>query len=119
MSRSSGVGLNGSWSRDGADVEGGEHVRMGKGGDRARSVLKALQPRGIRRDRFGEDLDRDVAPETRVARAINLPHAAGADRRDDFIGTEARADRESHRGGSRIQPMTARVATRGGSADSR
>ena len=39
--------------------------------------------------RGGEDLDRDVAPEARVATAIDLAHAAGADGRDDLVRTEA------------------------------
>ena len=38
-----------------------------------------------------QDLDRDLAPEPRVARAVHLAHAAGAERRDDLVGAEARA----------------------------
>src|SRR5437867_7644320 len=45
---------------------------------------------------LGEYLDRDRAVQPRVARAINLPHPAGADRRDDLVGTE-------HSGCIRIQ----------------
>ena len=39
----------------------------------------------------GQDLDRDVAIQLRVARAIDLAHAAGADRHDDFVRAEASA----------------------------
>ena len=44
----------------------------------------------------GEDLDRDVATELRVARAIDLAHAAGAEWRDDFIGPESRTGSKQH-----------------------
>ena len=46
----------------------------------------------------GQDLDRDRAVEPRVARAIDLAHAAGADATGDFIGAEARAGDERHFG---------------------
>ena len=36
----------------------------------------------------GEDLDRDIATQFRVARAIDLAHATGTDRRDDFVDAE-------------------------------
>ena len=54
-------------------------------GDRASFLLEtrrvlALQP-----------LDRDDTIETRVAGFLHLAHAAGAERRDDFIRTETRA----------------------------
>jgi hypothetical protein len=35
------------------------------------------------------DLDRDLAIQLRVARAIDLAHAAGAERRDDFVRAKA------------------------------
>ena len=37
---------------------------------------------------------RDVAIQLRVARAIHLAHAAGADLRGDFVGAEAGAGGE-------------------------
>src|SRR5207302_6357793 len=40
-------------------------------------------------ERGGQNLQRHVATELNVARAINLAHAARADRRDDRIRTEA------------------------------
>jgi hypothetical protein len=42
----------------------------------------ALEPRravGVERPRLRQDLDRHLSPELRVARAIDLPHAAGAE----------------------------------------
>ena len=41
-------------------------------------------------------LDRDVAAQPRVARAIHLTHAAGAEEADDFVGTQFRANRKRH-----------------------
>ena len=43
-----------------------------------------------------KDFDRDVATELRVARAIDLAHAAGAERRQNLVGAETSARRESH-----------------------
>jgi hypothetical protein len=40
---------------------------------------------------IGENLDRDVAFETRVARAIHLTHSPAADWREDLIRAEPRA----------------------------
>ena len=47
---------------------------------------------GLRQVR-GEDLDRDVATEPRVLRAVDLAHATGAERAEDFIGAETRPGR--------------------------
>ena len=43
-----------------------------------------------------QHLDRDVAPEPRVAGAIDLAHPARAERRQDLVGTEFRPGRERH-----------------------
>ena len=44
--------------------------------------------------RVGQDLERDIAIQLRVARAIDLSHAAFADRRGDFVDAEAGAGGE-------------------------
>ena len=43
------------------------------------SRSNAAEAIGIVGERGGQDLDRDVAAEPRVARAIDLAHAAGAE----------------------------------------
>ena len=43
-----------------------------------------------------EHFHRDRTIQPRIARAIDLAHAARAERRDDFVGTESRAAREWH-----------------------
>jgi hypothetical protein len=46
---------------------------------------------GIGTDIRRKDLDGDGAIEPGVDRSIDLAHAAGADERRDFIGSESRA----------------------------
>ena len=52
----------------------------------------------------GQDLDGDAAIQPRVARAIDLAHAAGADRLTDLIRTEAGAKRQRHRCAANCNP---------------
>ena len=54
------------------------------------------EPIRIERKGVGQDFQRDVAIELRIARAIHLAHAAGAERGQNFIGTEVRAGSERH-----------------------
>ena len=56
----------------------------------------------------GQNLDRDVATEPAVARAIDLAHAAGAERRDDRC--RSRAARPPGRGWSAVAPSVTRAA---------
>ena len=59
-------------------VDGGD-VGMIQRGEDLGFALEARQPIGVVRERFGQDLDRDVAIQLRVARAIDLAHPACAD----------------------------------------
>ena len=54
-------------------------------------ALEAREPIGIARERFGQDFDGDVAIQLRIARAIDLAHAARADLAGDFIWAESSA----------------------------
>ena len=56
-----------------------------------RFPFETAEPIGVVGKGGGQYLDRDVAIEPGIARAIDLAHAAGAEGREDFIGTEARA----------------------------
>ena len=58
---------------------------------RARLLLEAMHAARIRRERLRDQLDRDVAPEPWIARAVDLAHAAGAEPADDLVGTDAYA----------------------------
>ena len=62
-------------------VERGQHLRL---------ALEACEAIGIERERVGDDLQRDVATELRIARAIDLAHPARAEGGDDLIRAEAR-----------------------------
>ena len=44
---------------------------------------------GIGDERFGDQLEGDIAPEARVAGAPDLAHASRAERSDELEGTEA------------------------------
>ena len=54
-----------------------------------RFTLEASKPLQIAGQRLRQDLQRDIAPELGVTRAIDLPHAAGAKEREDFVGAKA------------------------------
>ena len=60
-----------------------------------RFALEPRQPVRIMRERRRAGLDRDVAIQLRVARPIDLAHAAFADRRGDFVDAEAGAGSEA------------------------
>ena len=49
------------------------------------------------RERLGQDLDRDVAIQLRVAGAKDLPHAPFADAGDHFVDTETGTGGEGQR----------------------
>ena len=57
---------------------------------------ESREPIRIQRERFGQHLQRHVAIQLRVARAIHLPHPARTEDSKDFIGAEARAGSEYH-----------------------
>src|SRR5215470_17459085 len=59
-------------------------------------ALEALPGLGILREMRGENLDRNRAVQPRVARAIDLAHAACAQRRLDFIRPELGARGKPH-----------------------
>ena len=44
----------------------------------------------------GQDLDRDVAIQLRVARAIDLAHSACAQRREDLVDANPSAGSQGH-----------------------
>ena len=70
---------------------------------RARSGRGA---RGPAASAVGQGLERDVAMEPRVARPVNLAHAAPPDRRDDLVGANAhpRCERHGAAGVYRLRP---------------
>jgi hypothetical protein len=53
-----------------------------------RLALETRNAVGIRSKRLRENFDRDIAVEPSVPRPVDLAHAAGADRRQDFVNAE-------------------------------
>jgi hypothetical protein len=53
-----------------------------------RFALESSDTLWIGDEMFRQDLDGDVAPQTRVVGTINLTHAPGANCRQDFIRTQ-------------------------------
>ena len=52
-------------------------------------AFEAREPLAIGCEVFGQHLDGDVALELRIPGAIDLPHAASAERRDHLVRTNA------------------------------
>ena len=81
-------------------------IRMIQRGQHVRLAREARPPIGIVHERVGQNLQRDIALQLRVVRAIHLAHAAFADQPRDAIRTDRRA---------RLEPR--RVAQCGGGRD--
>src|SRR5258705_13903220 len=84
------------------------NVRMVQGGEELSFALEPREPLRVLSHRGQQHLDRDVAIQLRVARAIHLAHPTRPKQGDDFVRTEARTD--GHRHGtlvvaSRSSPM--------------
>ena len=62
-----------------SDVVDGGDVRVVENARRLGLLLEAAQAVGVLREGGRQDLDRDLAGETRVLRAVHLAHAPGAD----------------------------------------
>jgi hypothetical protein len=71
-------------------------VRMIQRREEFRFALKARQPVRIRRELRWEDFECDLAFQPAVGRAIHLAHAAGSERGDDLVRTQAGAEGERH-----------------------
>jgi len=63
---------------------------------RSRFVFEPSKSIGICRQGGGEDFEGHVSPEPWIARSINFAHAAGTDRGNYFVGTNARPRTKAH-----------------------
>ena len=77
-----------------ADVVDRDDVRVVEGRRRSRLVLEAGETLAVGRQRLRENLDGDEPAEARVPRLVDLPHATGADGRQDLVRPETRAGRK-------------------------
>jgi hypothetical protein len=101
---------------DGDDVGAlleAKHLRdvgMIERSQRARLALETRKPIGIRGNRVGQHLDGDVTMQVRVARPEDFAHSPRTERREDFVGAKARADRQGHDGDGSLYLRPARRA---------
>ena len=72
-------------------VVDGDDVRVVEHAGGARFGLEALQSLGVRRERGRQHLDRDVAAEARIARAVDLAHGPGTEGAGDLVRAEPRS----------------------------
>ena len=79
-----------------AEIVNGEDVGVRERSDRVRFALEAGQPIGVGGECRRQDLDRDLPPQLRVARAIHFAHPAGAERVQDLVPAESRAGSQAH-----------------------
>ena len=63
--------------------------------DRPRFMFESAQAIRVIGHRRGENLDGDVAIETRIAGAVDFAHPARPEQRDDFVRAEPRTGSES------------------------
>ena len=75
-------------------------VRVVERGEQLRFASESGQALGIGRHLEGQHLDRHLAVELRVGRAVDLSHTAGADRLDQAIVRERLPRGQGHRGRS-------------------
>jgi hypothetical protein len=73
-------------------------VRVIERGKSPRLPFEAGAEDGVLRQGRQQNLQRNVTIEPAIACAIDLAHAAGANRRDDFVRTDARPGRQRHGG---------------------
>src|SRR5450759_1767385 len=75
----------------------GGNARMIERREQLRLPLKARHPFLVLEELFRQDLQRNDPLESRVLRPVNLAHPARAERRKDFVRSEARARGEGHK----------------------
>src|SRR4029453_9810167 len=77
-----------------------KNVRMGQRGDGLGFAIEPRQSFGSARAEFGKNLYRNFSLEPRIARSVDLAHAAGPERSDDFVASQPGASLEGHRTGT-------------------
>ena len=77
-----------------ADIEDADDVRMVQRGGGLRLLTEAAPRAVVRLEAVAADLECDVAPKPRVTGEVHLAHPAGAERRQNFVGTDDRTGRE-------------------------
>ena len=78
---------------------------VAQGGDGARLVLEAPPPLRVVGKLVGQDLDRDLTRQARVAGAVHLAHAPGPEGAEDLVGTQAGSRFEGHEAAPRLRSI--------------
>src|SRR5215813_4697013 len=79
-----------------ADLVNGDDIRMVEGAGGFGLLLESEQSLIVFGALFEQQLERDLSFESRVAGQIDLPHPAGADRRNDLVAVESCSCDNSH-----------------------
>ena len=79
-----------------ADVMDRDDIRVIQAARRPGFLFEPALAIGIARECGRQDLDRHLPPQLRVARAIDLAHAADAETAQDFESADPIARREAH-----------------------
>ena len=69
-------------------------VGMARRGQYLRFPMQARESVGVISERVGENLEGDVAVQTRIAGAVHFVHAAGATRAENLVHAESAARRK-------------------------
>ena len=78
------------------DLVNRDDVRMAESGCRPRLLDESAATVLVGDAIGGQHLDRDVAPEPWVARAVDLAHAPGADKAKNLVGAEPTTGMQYH-----------------------
>jgi hypothetical protein len=68
-----------------------------EGRHRSCFLLEAEAPRLVAQQGIGKNFESNVTAEAGIARPVDLSHAAGTYSGKDFVGTEPRPNRYTHR----------------------
>jgi hypothetical protein len=79
-----------------AEIVDRDDVRVGQRGDGTRFGFEPSACDRIVRQRVGDDLDRDVALQPRIAGAIHLAHPAGTEQVEDLVRANSTAGLGRH-----------------------
>jgi hypothetical protein len=64
--------------------------------EQIRFASETRAPFGITREELGQNLEGDFSRQVAVACPIHFSHAAGTDERDDLVGSQTDAGRDTH-----------------------
>ena len=94
-----------------ADIEDADDIRMRQRRDGPRLAVETRGHQRIAGDMRRQHLDRYLPVQAGIARAIDLPHPARAERVDDFVRTQPGRGSQWHSGGNYVRAATGCLIT--------